>query len=172
MAGCRGAPGHRDSGHPRAHADEHDGPLHAGRGCPARRAVWKAISFAGSASWSSQVRAKCRKCASNYAKLQRGGRDSNPSFSAPLDASETAPNAGKEAGSAIVSAPKPERVSVPVGAAELEAAIDKLTRAMAVVADEDVPGLVAERAALRAELRALQHALAGNVVQMSKSMGK
>jgi hypothetical protein len=172
MAGCRGAPGHRDSGHPRAHADEHDGPLHAGRGCPARRAVWKAISFAGSASWSSQVRAKCRKCASNYAKLQRGGRDSNPSFSAPLDASETAPNAGKEAGSAIVSAPKPERVSVPVGAAELEAAIDKLTRAMAVVADEDVPGLVAERAALRAELRALQHALAGNVVQMTKSMGK
>lgn len=39
--------------------------------------------------------------------------------------------------------------------AALEAAIDRLTRAMATVADDAIPELVAERAAMRAELRAL-----------------
>ena len=51
----------------------------------------------------------------------------------------------------------------PTDAATLEGAIAKLTRTLLVAADEDVPGIVAERASLRAELRAIHHASAGNV---------
>jgi hypothetical protein len=47
---------------------------------------------------------------------------------------------------------------------ELEAAIASVTRALSGVADEAIELLVAERAAMRAELRALREADAGNVV--------
>lgn len=46
-------------------------------------------------------------------------------------------------------------VGVEVRRAALEAAIDRLTRALASVVDDAIPELVAERAAMRAELRAL-----------------
>jgi hypothetical protein len=41
-------------------------------------------------------------------------------------------------------------VCTPLGAAEVQAAIDRLTRALATAADETIPELVAERAAPRA----------------------
>lgn len=50
--------------------------------------------------------------------------------------------------------------------AEIEAAIAGVTRALARVPDEAVPMLVAERAAMRAELRALRETQAGNVVTL------
>ena len=55
-------------------------------------------------------------------------------------------------------------VSFAVGApdtAAVQAAIDRLTRALATAADDVIPALVAERAALRAELRALREEGAG-----------
>jgi hypothetical protein len=60
---------------------------------------------------------------------------------------------------ATVGEQKPE----PEKASTLQAAIDKITRAMLVVEDVDIPALVLERAALRAELRALREASAGVV---------
>jgi hypothetical protein len=73
----------------------------------------------------------------------------------------------------------PESVSAPSGAQKPEpapadetvlyGAIDRLTGAMLKAADDEIPGLVAERAAMRDELRSIQHARAGNVVSMTKS---
>jgi hypothetical protein len=51
--------------------------------------------------------------------------------------------------------------------ATLQGAIDRLTRALLTAADDVIPGLVSERAALRAELRELRelhHAAAGVVL--------
>jgi hypothetical protein len=48
--------------------------------------------------------------------------------------------------------------------AEIEAAISSVTRALGSATDEAVPMLVAERGAMRAELRALREAEAGTVV--------
>jgi hypothetical protein len=48
--------------------------------------------------------------------------------------------------------------------AELEAAIASVTRALGAVPDEAVVLLVGERAALRAELRALREGEAGNIL--------
>jgi hypothetical protein len=69
--------------------------------------------------------------------------------------------------------PKPEP-KLPAGdsapdEATLQVAIDRLTRAMATVGDEDIPGLVAERRALRDELRTLRTNAAGNVVAFPKN---
>jgi hypothetical protein len=50
--------------------------------------------------------------------------------------------------------------------AEIEAAIAGVTRALGRVPDDAVPMLVAERAAMRAELRALTEAKARNVVAL------
>jgi short-subunit dehydrogenase involved in D-alanine esterification of teichoic acids len=50
--------------------------------------------------------------------------------------------------------------------AEFEAAIASVTGALGRVPDEVVPMLVAERAAMRAELRALRETQAGNVVTL------
>jgi hypothetical protein len=50
--------------------------------------------------------------------------------------------------------------------AEIEAAIASVTRALGRVTDEAVPMLVAERAAMRAELRALAETEAGKVVPL------
>lgn len=46
----------------------------------------------------------------------------------------------------------------------LEAAIDRLTRALASAEDDAIGELVAERRAMREELRALREREAGNVV--------
>jgi hypothetical protein len=53
--------------------------------------------------------------------------------------------------------------TAPPGEAVLQAAIDRLTRALATAADETIGALVAERAELRAELRALLEVGAGVV---------
>jgi hypothetical protein len=48
----------------------------------------------------------------------------------------------------------------------LEAAIDRLTRALVSVDDDVIPELVAERRGLREELHALREAGAGNVIDL------
>jgi hypothetical protein len=104
--------------------------------------------------------------------MWRGGRDSN-AFAE--NASETGKQGTLGVGAvgrdsrtgaktsdskpfAFVSRPFEQRV------AELEAAIASVTRALGGVADEAVVMLVIERAAMRAELRAVREADAGNVV--------
>jgi hypothetical protein len=52
--------------------------------------------------------------------------------------------------------------------AALEAAIDSVTRAIGTAPDEAIPALVAERRAMRDELRALQEAAAGVVTLHSR----
>ena len=54
-------------------------------------------------------------------------------------------------------------VCTPLDAGELQAAIDRLTRALATADDEAIPELVAERRALREELHVLREA-SGDVV--------
>ena len=48
--------------------------------------------------------------------------------------------------------------------ADIERAIERVTRALGAADDAEIPVLVAERAAMRAELRALLETGAGNVV--------
>jgi hypothetical protein len=56
-----------------------------------------------------------------------------------------------------------------LSAAELAAAIARLTRRMATAGDEEIGELVAERKAMRAELAAWQQShLPGNVIQLAK----
>ena len=52
--------------------------------------------------------------------------------------------------------------------AEIEDAIASVTRALGRVPDEVVEVLVVERAAMRAELRALRETQAGNVVPLER----
>jgi len=60
---------------------------------------------------------------------------------------------------------------VPERAAVLEAAIGRLTRALATASDDVIPDLVSERAAMRAELRALNEGAAG-VVRLDDERGR
>jgi hypothetical protein len=53
--------------------------------------------------------------------------------------------------------------SLPLRQADLEAAITRLTRALATADDESIPELVAERASLRRELEQLRQVDAGVV---------
>lgn len=46
------------------------------------------------------------------------------------------------------------------------AAIERLTAILLTAGDDEIPQLVAERRALRAEIEALRRALAGNVVDL------
>jgi len=50
--------------------------------------------------------------------------------------------------------------------AALEAAIDRMTRALVTATDEEIAELVAERRAMREELRALREVDAGVVVRL------
>jgi short-subunit dehydrogenase involved in D-alanine esterification of teichoic acids len=52
--------------------------------------------------------------------------------------------------------------------AEIEAAIASVTRVLGRAPDDAVPMLVAERAAMRAELRALRERDAGNIVPLDR----
>ena len=52
-------------------------------------------------------------------------------------------------------------VCTPLHAGELQAAIDRLTRALLTASDDALSGLVAERRALREELRAMPETAAG-----------
>jgi hypothetical protein len=106
----------------------------------------------------------------------RGGRDSNAS-------AETAQSNGNSSTSEVGSSNAPSRTGAkrsdsrhlaPVSrpfeqrVAEIEAAIASVTRVLGRAPDDAVPMLVAERAAMRAELRALRERDAGNIVPLDR----
>jgi len=78
--------------------------------------------------------------------------------------------------------PAPERDAAPIAAhldrnldrsagpneAALEAGIAAITRAIASASDDEIPALVDERRAMRAELAALREGRAGNVVRLDE----
>lgn len=114
------------------------------------------------------MQSKCQNRTSNYAKLQRGGRDSNPKNSAPDGANGSARSTAKEATDAIDAAPATENVLGPHGAQKLEASDADLERAI-VAAMLDGRGVVAEVLAER--LKERRHARAGNVVMLARDSG-
>ncbi len=62
----------------------------------------------------------------------------------------------------------PVEADVEDRAADLEVAIGRLTTALAIADDDAIAELVAERAAMRSELRSLRTASAGNVIPMAR----